>query len=470
MFTKERFTTAIDISDGLLKIAAISIDKGEKSLCVLDSVKLTSDKEADAAKEIRSLVSKHKLGKSHLYVSFPRHLVTIRNVRLPAVNEDEVKNMAELQAIKFLPYSREEMVIAYKTIDTTKEGYTDILLILAQRKSVDRYVEIFKNAGISIEKMALSSEGLFNWYSRLELGYEQPVAVIDLDRHHTHIQIVSGRRMLFSRSVSFNTEAGIADKDMLLREIKLSFDSFLKEQGERVSRIILSGSEDYAKDLSVFFRDSLLMPCEHVEQLQRIKVNEPAGKSLVQFKKASFTYLLGIVLESKNLDVNLLPPLIIHKKDQEVLKNELIKTSALFLTVLVAAFVITQKKMNDKRAYLRKIDSRLKEIEPEVKRLSKLKENIELVQNQLAFQGSSVDIIRELYTLLPEDVSLALLEFEDKNRVLVRGTTKELSRAFDLLPILEKSPYFENVEINFATKRTFKNTEFADFEIICPLR
>ena len=271
MFAKEKYITAIDISDGLLKIVAISTEKGEKRLYVLDSVKLPSDKDSDIAKEIRSLISKDKLGNSLFYVSFPRHLVTIRNVRLPAINEDEMKNMAELQAMKFLPYSREEMVITYKIIETTKEGYTDILLILAQRKSVDRYVEIFKDAGVSIEKMALSSEGLFNWYSRLKTGYEQPVAIIDLDRFHTHIQIVSGRKILFSRSVSFNTATSESDRAILLREIKLSFDSFLKEQDERVSRIILSGNEDYSKDFSVFLRDNLLMPCEQIEQLQRIK-------------------------------------------------------------------------------------------------------------------------------------------------------------------------------------------------------
>lgn len=255
-----------------------------------------------------------------------------------------------------------------------------------------------------------------------------------------------------------------------MKEIKLSFETFLKEQGERVSRIILSGSEDYSKDFSVFLRDSLLMPCERVEQLRDIKVKEAVTKLLSQFKNSSFTYLLGIAFEPLNLAINLLPPAIIDKKREEILKNELMKTAILFLAVIVAAFSITQKKMSDKRVYLRKIDARLKEMEPEVKRLSKLKGNIELIQNQLMFKGSSIDIIRELYKILPKDVSLTLLEFEDKNRVLLRGTTKELSRTFDLLPILERSPYFENVKINFATKRTFKRKEFADFEIICPLR
>lgn len=470
LLKKEKLTTAIDISDGFVKVVAISANKGERSLYALDSVKLSTDKVKEIAKEIRSLISKNRLGKSHIYVSFPRHLVTIRNVRLPAANEEEVRNMAELQAIKYVPYSREEMVISHKIIETTKDGYTDILLILAQTKSVDRYTEIFRYAGISIEKIALSSEGLFNWYSGLQLDDRQPIAIIDLDRRHTHIQIVKNKKIFFTRSVSFDTINPGSDKTILLREINLSFDSFLKEQNERVPRLILSGSENYSSQISAFLADSLSIPCERVEQLRNIKAKGTANKSLQQFKIASYTYLLGIGSEPEKLTVNLLPREIIDKKRERVLKYELSKTTILFLAVLMIALGIIEKKMYDKRVYLKKIDGRLEEIGPEVKRLSRFKESIELIQNQLMFKGSSIDIIRELYTILPADVSLTLFEFEGKNRVLLRGTTVELSKVFSLLPILEKSPYFENVRINYATKRTFKQKEFADFEIICALR
>ncbi len=142
----------------------------------------------------------------------------------------------------------------------------------------------------------------------------------------------------------------------------------------------------------------------------------------------------------------------------------------MFLLITVAAFGIMEKKVNEKREYLKKIEGRLREIDSEVKKLSRLKGNIELIRGQLMLEGSSISIIREVYEILPEDVSLTLLEFEDKNRVLLRGTTKELSRVFNLLPLLEKSEFFENVKINYATKRTFKQTEFADFEIICAIR
>jgi len=468
-FSKERYITVIDISDGFIKTVAVSHEKGQSFLRFLDSAELPAD-DKEITKKIQAIISDRKLGRSVFYVNFPRHMVTIRNVRLPTANPDEVKNMAELQAVKYLPYSREEMVIAHKTIEVTKDGYTDILLILVQKKAVDRILDIFKGAGISVEKIVLSSEGLLAWYLNLRINDKEPVAVIDIDRFHTHIQIIKDGKILFTRSISFNAVDSASTRGELLREVSLSFDSFLKEQELRVSRVILSGSQIYTKNVSAFLRDNLAVSCESIEQLQRIKIKESASKLVNEFGNASYSYLLGVALNPEKLDVNLLPQDVVTSKREQILKAELLRTSILALAVIVAVFGVVYKKISDKKRYLAEINSRLKKIEPEVKRLSKQKANIKLVQDQLTFKGSSIDIIRELYATLPEDVSLTLFEFEDKNRILLRGTAKELSRVFDLLPVLEKSEYFENVKINFANKRTFRNKEFADFEIICPLK
>jgi len=234
--------------------------------------------------------------------------------------------------------------------------------------------------------------------------------------------------------------------------------------------LILSGREDYSMDLSLFLSENLSIPCEYIKQSQNITVKETANRSLQRFKEASYVHLLGMAAQPEALAVNLLPRDIIDKKKELALRSEVIKTVVLFLSVAVAAFGIMEKKIIEKRSYLKKIEARLGVIAPEVKKLSKLKENIELIRGQRMFKGSSISIIREVFEVLPDDVSLTLFEFEDKNRILLRGTTRELSRVFSLLPLLEKSPLFENVKINYATKRTFKQTEFADFEIVCALR
>ncbi|MDD5680594.1 MAG: pilus assembly protein PilM [Candidatus Omnitrophica bacterium] len=470
MFSKtERLITAIDIADNLLKVFTITNDKKGSTLTVVDSVKLPADDEKAIAREVRLMVSRNKVAKSYFIVNFPRHLVTIKSIRLPTTNESEIRNMAELQAIKYLPYSREEIVISHKMISMAPEGYSDILLVLVQKRLVSKYINIFRYAGINVEKIGLSSEGILNWYARLGRKDSDSVGIIDVDSYHTHIQVVKDKNLLFTRSISFDAGAADPDMNILLREIKLSLDSYYKEKNENVSRLIVSGGEDCSKKVADFLKANMAVPCEIVGQLGGLNVEKAAKQSLDKFKNISYNALLGLAMLSENIEVNLIPYDMLEKKKEDAAKRELVKSAVLLLCILVAFFGILEKKMIGKRIYLRNLEKKIATIEPEVERLSRLKESTELINNQLMFKGSSIDVIRELYRILPKDASLTLLEFDDKGRLLLRGTAKELSSAFNLLPILEKSPYFESAKINYAAKRSFKQAEFADFEIVCQM-
>ncbi len=466
---KEKVTTAIDISDGFARLVAVSSDKTGKYLFVMDSVRVPSDDEKEVAKAVRALLWKHRLMKTTVIASFPRHLVTIRNIQLPTVKDEEIADMAELQAIKFLPYSAEEIATSYKLIEITKEGYADILLVLSQRRLVTRYMSIFDSVGVRIEKLALASEGILAWYSSQQFGYKAPIALIDFDAYHTRILIVRDGKLMFSRSVSFDVLNPHSDKEALLREIRLSFDSYAKDTSGKVSRMILCGSENFPADFSAFVAGKIDIPCQQIRQLRSITARHGAQKFAREVSSMSYTHLLGHACYPDALQINLLPRSVIAQRKESFFKRELVRIGILSLAIIVALFGITEKKMRQKRLYLRRIEARLKQIGPEVSELLKLKENNEVIQNQLSAEGSSIDILREVYRILPADISLALLEYEDGNRVLLRGTAKELSAVFALLPQLEKSPYFTKVKINYATKRTFKHREYADFEIICSL-
>ncbi len=470
MFYKaEKLITGIDISDNTLKIIAVSKNKKDGGVTVLDCARLPSEDDKAVAKEIRSLLSRNKILHSYFIVSFPRHLVTIKNIKLPAISGSEIKNMAELQAIKYLPYSRDEIVVSYKVITTTPEGYSDILLVLAQRKIVERYVNIFKIAGMHVDKLGLSSEGILNWYLKAARGASKPVAIIDIDKHHTHIQIIKDKNLLFSRSISFDAAFAERDKNTILKEIRMSFETYSKERNETPAAITVSGAEDYTKTIYDILCTNINTPCEIVLQEDYIKGDRFGEQVLKRLKEYSYTALFGLVLMPEFAEINLIPEEILRIRKTDAAKTELAKSIVLMLCIFVAFFAILEKKMLEKRSYLQKLDAKIKAIAPEVERLDRLKGSSEIIDSQLTFKGSSIDIIREIYMILPKDVSLTLLEFDDKERILLRGTAKELSSVFNFLPVLEKSPYFENAKINYATKRTFKNVDFADFEIVCQL-
>jgi len=469
-FNREKITAAFDISDHLIRLVVVSGGRDGIALRVIDSVQLSAEDEKTIGRQLRSLILKHKLTGALVLASFPRHLVTVRGVRLPTAKEEEIRSMAELQAIKYLPYSQREIVAAHKTIDVAADGYTRTLIIVAQRKSVDKYIDIFKYAGVAVDRMAFSAEGALNWYSTGDIDDRQPVGAIDFDRGRVSVLVIKGKKLLFSRSISFDNSDPSSGKSALIREITLSFDSYLKDYSEAISRVILSGVEGYADNFSNILSERLSVPVEYAGQSSNIAVKDVAASAEMEFKKASYTHLLGMASRPEQLTVDLFPRDVIEKRKEKAFRGELIAAAALLLCVVTAAFGIVEKKITKKRSRLKKIEERLKKIDPEARRLSGIRDKCELISDQLAFRGSAIDIIREIYAILPPEVSLTILEFEYKNRVLLRGTTEELSTALKLLPLLERSAYFENVKINYAAKRAFKRREFADFEIVCDLR
>ena len=95
--------------------------------------------------------------------------------------------------------------------------------------------------------------------------------------------------------------------------------------------------------------------------------------------------------------------------------------------------------------------------------------NINIIKKQLDMRGTSVDVIRELYRLIPANISLTIFDFEENKSCTLRGTSDELSNVFAFITILENSQYFENVTVRYATKRAVKRKTLTDFEIVCRL-
>jgi hypothetical protein len=112
----------------------------------------------------------------------------------------------------------------------------------------------------------------------------------------------------------------------------------------------------------------------------------------------------------------------------------------------------------------------MREVEPKVKKLKEIAQKLEIVKQHLDIRGSSVDVIREVYKILPAGVSVSVLDFELEKSLILRGVSNDLSSVFRLSSDMEESPYFNECRIKYAQKRVVKNQEIVDFELDCKLR
>ena len=84
---------------------------------------------------------------------FPAHLTIAKNIEIPSLDPDEIKEIIDLQAGRHTPYSRGEIIIDYINIGTYRENYTKILLVIVTLSVVRRQIEILAKAGLITEKV-----------------------------------------------------------------------------------------------------------------------------------------------------------------------------------------------------------------------------------------------------------------------------------------------------------------------------
>jgi Tfp pilus assembly protein PilN len=112
----------------------------------------------------------------------------------------------------------------------------------------------------------------------------------------------------------------------------------------------------------------------------------------------------------------------------------------------------------------------LNRILPEARQIDEMKKKSEVLRAQ-AFEAIKViDILSELHQLIPENLILFILIYEEGNQVILRGQSQDLSSVFKSISTLEKSKFFKSAKVRYATRRKTQTGEVIDFEIVCPLK
>jgi hypothetical protein len=103
-------------------------------------------------------------------------------------------------------------------------------------------------------------------------------------------------------------------------------------------------------------------------------------------------------------------------------------------------------------------------------KLQFLQQQLDIIQSQLQGNVSTLDIVSELYRVLPKDITVHYLSIEHEQKITTRAQAKLLSQAFDCIGPLEQSDYFENVKQSYANQRQVQDSLLIDFEIVANLQ
>ena len=465
---------AISWDDDFLNIvAAQNVSAGWKvDHSILEK---TPDQEEELVSKLKDLLRKKVLKGRKILLVVPRTAVTIKYLELPAASPEELKSMVDFQSGRQIPFSPEEIVYDYKVMNMNENGYARVLLAIVKRDVVIKYLDILHKAGVKPVSIELSSLALVAFFkyanntikeSDKKISADVPVALVDVNNSMTDIVVVRDGMPVFTRAISIGNQQIQNSSGEWIEEINRSLMVFQREQKCKISKIVIINDDgDKCKQL-INQRTGISGISWNISDFLS-GVKGIADDSSFTNGQVSSAGLLGVISEGAETAVNLIPETVRLTWLGKEKRSSLLITAILLIALLAVAGLTINKQIADRNKYFDHLKSRLKKTDPLAKELAVKKERLLLIRNQLSVERTSLDVLRELYTVIPQKTTINVFIYDDKLGVTLKGTSPAMSEVFALVPKLENSKYFGNVTSRYATQRKIKGRELVDFHIDC---
>ncbi len=473
-------TVVVEIGNDWLKILESRVLRSQKYLTAAGFMKLAHTR-GKVSDEIAKIFKDLNLDKKSVITYIPRHLLTVRVMHLPSTDPKEISDMVNLQVGKQTPYSKDEIISSHKILESEREGYTGVMLVIARRNIISERLETLTGAGVKVKKVAVSSEGVYEWFNAAylteagsEVSSHRQLVVIDIDSNYSDFIVIRKGKLAFTRNIFIGAnhlaETGSGWYDKFAEELKHSLNLYRNsESREEISKIFLSGATKNLPDLESFVSAKLDMPAESAGALKNMRVKKGA-RSLGDennFKFISISPLIGIAMKGDDIALDLTTSESRIQKVMEENRKSLMVTGVLAAAIALTVSFVFLTFVHNKVAYLREVKKKIVKIEPNAREVGKMRMRISLIEKRLDAKGASINILNEIYKLIPREIYLTGINIHEKRELILKGRADEMSDVFRFITTLENSGMFTNVKTSYTTTKKDGNTEYADFEIIC---
>lgn len=458
---RRKVSLGIDIRGGLLCHALLSKAFGRVQL--LD----WGIEELPAEEKDRPEVLKEKLAglsarlpkrPAFVTVGLPRRFVTMRSVSMPAVGEEELQGILDYEVERHVPFPPEEAQYDFQVLERNAEKAT-VLLAAARKEEVGRYLALLQEAGITPTAVGVSTVASLNalLYNQGR-GAEPVTALIDLRDGEAELGVARQGVLQYSRYLTLGPAAPL---DVLAPEISALLAPLEANGGPHAGRISVSGPGVGRGDLLHHLAERTGLPVEFLQPFQRIKARGVDPQTAHSLGAAVGLALNGLV--ALPLDIDLLPKELAPPRRDSSLAMTL---RLLALIVALGLAYLVNGAIRERRA-LAELTVTLNRVQAEAAKVESLKGEVASLSGQIATlqtidreEVRKLDVLRELFQILPKGVTLTLFMVE-KREAKIGGIIT--GSASDLISILEQSPLFENAQ--FTSPVAQRGAEGQEFQI-----
>jgi len=471
---KKESLTIVEFTDTHIKALQVRKQRAQRLITQCDMVALDGPGNEPLLRGLTKLTSRKPL--DVFSVLLPGRYVILKQVSLPTHSEEEIRRMVQLQIGNLGPFPREEIVFDHIILEKTSQGYARVLVVVVPKENINFYLKALQKKGLAPQKLLLGSQGIAAWYRYQQRAARLPAAatvmIIDADSNNSEICFCHQGRLFFSRNIRFGTGDLQQDKlDLFLEQVGLTLGAYRKgSMGPEVERIVVAANAFnrslLVERLEEYYRlpIDVLGSSEHVGRDKNISLlaeNEQQGVSL--------TRGLGFLLGTETAPLNLMPREVV---DIRALKAKRRAVAQFILMLFVCGFLaagIFALNMYQASQRLETVQSQLRQTQSLVEESRREIEVLQALERVHKSRIILIDVIEGLYLLTPPDISFHSLNFDAQGSFAIQGNAISGADINLLQSRLVDSPLFQEVNLQYATKRVRFREEYTEFKIICQL-
>lgn len=440
----------LEVSSDWIKLIEISRVRGKLTLSRAHIEAVTG--QTVVSESIRDAIARGKFSSSPVLACIPRQLVNVRLLELPSVQPSEIADMVELQIGRQTPYSLNEILSGCKSLGVVRQGtYTRVMLVIAQRSIVrERYYAI-EAAGLSAERVTVSSEGVLNWFLYRTRAYtpETLSALLDVDSFFTHMIVVQHQKVVFTKSILWGAGQSAEGLDIFVQRVKEAFQSCGEAlRGEKIVSVTVSGAGISLKGIDEVLSKELSISCRKADCLEDVVIDKGCEKVRDPlYATASLTALVGMALAPNLLDFNFVPD-VVRLRGQIVWRARAWSAMAgLLLTAMVCMSLYGMLAAGYRLERRNRLKAEADGLENRMVRVERMLEVIRATQGRQDSRFLPERLLPVIHNCMPVNVYLDTLDIDEvRSRVTMSGTAPSRKDIRELIRMLEESPLFVGVE------------------------
>lgn len=404
-----------------------------------------------------------------------------KNVDIPSTEKEEVAKIIDLQAGRFTPYAREEIVIDFVCLESLVQHFTSVLLFIVNRKIADRLNAIFQEAHVQIDRVVVASDCMATTYIKFakDAPLNGALGGLHIGEEYSELTVIDGNQVVFVRSIpvgatSLKKNPGQAQSDFL-QELNRSINAYQDQGvGKPIHRLLVTGFTENVGSLEEDFKRVGSLHAGKIEVAsfdyrKYFSANESVMETVNKAEQFSFFELFSVLAYSEQAKVNLLLPELKLRRRVREMSREILGLGILIMSVFLLASLIMGSKIYFKKVINKKLDRVEQRYGEEAKRLEVISTKNRIVKKLIESRGKELTVLNVINGFIGDDLYLSQVNYDSEGHVSVAGTAASMSRVFSFVTQLMQSNYFSKVETKETKSRKEGKQDVADFIIECVL-